>query len=155
MTIIKTGMALLWAFTSLALLTPMAQAQPGFDPQIEVKTIADTYLIPAGKDAQDAINLATSDAEKACDLAKNASLSVTTADQQLTSLHDKLIQNDYDPSTLQPIQDKVKASIQQMTALSQAICSGEIANVLVWTASQSHSEFKAYRSMISELIGRT
>jgi hypothetical protein len=125
---IKASISLVWAVTSLTFIST-AHAQPDFDPQTEVKTIADAYLMPAGKDAQDAINLATSDPKKACDLAKHASLSVTTADQQLISLHDKLIQNDYDPSTLQPIQDKVKASVQQMAALSQAICSGEIANV--------------------------
>ncbi len=125
---IKASISLVWAVTSLTFIST-AQAQPGFDPQTEVKAIADTYLMPAGKDAQDAINLASSDPEKACNLAKHASLSVITADQQLTSLHDKLVQNGYDPATLQPMQDKAKASIQQMTVLSQAICSGEIASV--------------------------
>ena len=128
MTIIKTGMSLLWAFTSLA-LPSTAHAHPDFDPQAEVKSIVDAYLMPAAKEAQDAINLAATDPQKACDLAKHAALSMTAADQKLAVLHDKLVQNDYDPSALLPVQDKVKAGVQQMAALPQTICSGEFAKV--------------------------
>ena len=128
MKIFNISLSLFLVFMALA-ITSATHAQSGFDPQAEVKSIVDAYLMPAGKEAQDAINLAATDPQKACGLAKHAALSITTADQQLATLHDKLIQNDYDPSTLQPVQDKVKASTQQMAALSQAICSGEIAKV--------------------------
>lgn len=104
-------------------------AQSGFDPQAEVKNIVDTYLMPASKDAQEAINLAASDPQKACQLAKQASQYVKDANQQVMALHNKLAQNGYDPSILQPFQDRVKAGAEQMAPLPDAICSGEIAKV--------------------------
>jgi hypothetical protein len=121
-----------FALFGLSLLAPCApalaqSAAPSTADQTELQAIAETDLAPLKEKAQAAIDLAASDPDQACELAKTTIGLASDAQQRFGAVYTKMTGEGVDVASLAGMKANLDAPPGKMTQLANSICSGQFA----------------------------
>ena len=113
-----------------AIFSPPVRAQsaaPSTADQTELQAIAETDLAPLKEKAQAAIDLATSDPDQACELAKTTIGLATDARQRFATVYAKMSGEGVNVASLAGMKVNLDAAPSKMNQLADSICSGHLA----------------------------
>ena len=116
--------------TGAAMFSPPAWAQsaaPSADDQTELQAIAETDLAPLKEKAQAAIDLATSEPDQACELAKATVGLATDAQQRFGVVYTRMTGEGINVASLSGMKANLDAAPARMNQLASSVCSGQIA----------------------------
>ncbi len=122
------GFVLLAAGAALFSSPALAQsAAPSADDQTELQAIAETDLAPLKQKAQAAIDLASSDPDQACELAKATIGLATDAQQRFGVVYTRMTGEGVNVASLSGMKANLDAAPARMNQLASAVCGGQIA----------------------------
>lgn len=138
-----------FALFGLSLLAPCAPARaqsaaPSAADQTELQAIAETDLAPLKEKAQAAIDLATSDPDQACELAKASANLATDAQQRFATVYTRMTGEGVNVASLSGMKANLDAAPARMTQLASAVCSGQIAAMQNNAASNDMTQINVY-----------
>ena len=111
-------------------VSPPAWAQsaaPSAADQTELQAIAETDLTPLKQKAQAAIDLAASDPDQACELAKATIGLASDAQQRFGAVYSRMTGEGVNMASLSGMKANLDAAPAKMNQLASSVCSGQLA----------------------------
>jgi len=139
------GLALLGLSLMMPCAPALAQsAAPSEADQTELQAVADTDLAPLKQKAQAAIDLATSDPDQACALAKATIGLASDAQQRFGAVYTRMSGEGVNVASLSGMKANLDAAPARMNQLVSAVCSGQIAAMQNDAASNDMTQISVY-----------
>ena len=141
----------------LSLMAPCApawaqSAAPSAADQTELQAIASTDLAPLAQKAQAAIDLASSNPDAACEMAKTSVGLATDAQQRFGVVYARMTTEGVNVAPLASMKTNIDAAPAKMNQLATSICSGQFAATQNDPANKDMMQIGAYMKAYTDDI---
>lgn len=100
----------------------------GTDWAGQMEGIRKTYIIPAQRKLTEAVNMTSSDPQKACQAAQDATQLIVSAQTKVNALRADMKTSDADTASVDALLIRLNGGVPQYEAAAKGICQGDVAD---------------------------